>query len=104
MGRKAGRAGGAGDADASRAAVDERRELLRRQDKIQKSLERAETRVHDINEQFSNPGFFMETSREQIRKLENEQKRLKSEIDGLMTEWQQVDEALGRLAEERSPA
>ena len=40
----------------------------------------------------------------QVRKLENEQKRLKGEIDGLMTEWQEVDEALTRLAEEPSPA
>ena len=58
-GARSGRAGGArADADRPRAALDERRDLLRRQDKIQKSLERTEARVHEINEQFSNPGFF----------------------------------------------
>jgi ABC-type multidrug transport system ATPase subunit len=99
------RRGGTG---APAAAVsrpnEERRDLLRRQDKIQKSLEKAEARVHEINERFADPGFFSSSSRDQVRKLENEQKRLKGEIDGLMTEWQQVDEALTRLAEEPSPA
>jgi ABC-type multidrug transport system ATPase subunit len=105
VGRKGGRVDGArGDATSSRGAVDERRELMRRQDKIQKSLERTEARVHEINEQFSNPGFFDSASRDQVKKLENEQKRLKTEIDGLMTEWQEVDEALSRLAEEPSRA
>ena len=105
VGRKAGRSDGAReDTAASRAAIDERRDLLRRQDKIQKSLEKHEARVHEINEQFSNPGFFHDTSREQVKKLETEQKRLKGEIDGLMTEWQRVDEALTRLAEEPSRA
>ena len=84
--------------------LDERRDLMRRQDKIQKSLEKHEARVHEINEQFSNPGFFHDTSREQVKKLETEQKRLKGEIDGLMSEWQRVDEALTRLAEEPSRA
>ena len=105
VGRKAGRSSGArADAGLSGEAVNERRDLLRRQDKIHKALEKNEARIHEINEQFSNPGYFATVSHEQVRKLENEQKRLKGEIDGLMTEWQQVDEALGRLAEEPSPA
>jgi ATPase subunit of ABC transporter with duplicated ATPase domains len=96
--------GSRGNVEASRGAVDERRDLLRRQDKIQKALERAEARVHEINERFADPALFDAGSRDQVRKLESEQKRLKGEIDGLMTEWQQVDEALGRLAEEPSRA
>jgi predicted nuclease with TOPRIM domain len=96
---------GRGGPDAgSRESIDQRRDLLRRQDKIQKALEKNEARIHDITEQFSNPGFFATVSHEQVRKLENEQKRLKGEIDGLMTQWQEVDEALGRLAEEPSRA
>ena len=67
-GARRGRSDGArADDDASRATIDERRDLLRRQDKIQKSLERAEARVHEINEQFSNPGFFGTASRDQVR-------------------------------------
>ncbi len=105
VGRKAGRSAGArADAGVSGEAVNERRDLLRRQDKIHKALEKNEARIHEINEQFSNPGFFATVSHEQVRKLENEQKRLKGEINGLMTEWQQVDEALGRMAEEPSRA
>jgi ABC-type multidrug transport system ATPase subunit len=92
------------DARSARDPGEERRALLRRQEKIQKALEKAESRIHEINEQFSNPGFFDSTSRDKVRKLENEQKRMKTEIDGLMTEWQDVDEALNRLAEEPSPA
>ncbi|HVR31053.1 MAG TPA: ATP-binding cassette domain-containing protein [Thermoanaerobaculia bacterium] len=93
-----------GDGANSRPTIEERRDLLRHQDKIQNVLEKAEARVHEINEQFADPGFFGAASREKVRQLEHEQKRLKAEIDGLMTEWQQVDEALGRLAEESSPA
>jgi predicted nuclease with TOPRIM domain len=105
VGRKLGRSDGArADAGVFRETIDQRRELLRRQDKIQKALEKNEARIHAINEQFSNPGFFATVSHEQVRKLENEQKRLKGEIDGLMTQWQEVDEALGRLAEEPSRA
>jgi ATPase subunit of ABC transporter with duplicated ATPase domains len=104
VGRKVGRSDGARADAGSRESIDQRRDLLRRQDKIQKALEKNEARVHDINEQFSNPGFFATVTHEQVRKLENEQKRLKGEIDGLMTQWQEVDEALGRLAEEPSRA
>ena len=89
---------------SSRETVDQRRDLQRRQDKIEKSLLKAEARIHEINEQFADPALFDAGSRDAVRKLEHEQKRLKGEIDGLMTEWQQVDEALGRLFEEPSPA
>jgi ATPase subunit of ABC transporter with duplicated ATPase domains len=97
-GAAAARAESATTADSA----EERRNLGRRFDRIQKALEKAESRVTAINEQFANPGFFASASRDDIRRLESEQKRLLTEIDGLMGEWQEVDEALGRLAEEPS--
>jgi ATPase subunit of ABC transporter with duplicated ATPase domains len=70
------------------------RELTKRRDELTSQVEQAESRVHAINEMFCDPTFFDRTSREQVRKLENEQKELSAKVEQLMGEWQTVDENL----------
>jgi ATPase subunit of ABC transporter with duplicated ATPase domains len=89
-----------------RYASDER-ELRRRRNRLEKrqrrlsdEIENAETRVHEINELFCNPGFFDRTPGGEIRKLEKEQKDLGARVDELMEEWAAVEEELSELEPE----
>src|SRR5579863_10470929 len=92
-------------ARAAAPALDNRqrqqrqRELGRRRDELTAAVEQAESRVHAINEMFCDPTFFDRTSREQVRKLEEEQKRLTGKVEELMATWEQVEAELANLAE-----
>ncbi len=92
-------------ARAAAPALDNRqrqqrqRELGRRRDELTAAVEQAESRVHAINEMFCDPTFFDRTSREQVRKLEEEQKRLTVKVEELMATWEQVEAELAGLAE-----
>ncbi|MCZ7649926.1 MAG: ATP-binding cassette domain-containing protein [Thermoanaerobaculia bacterium] len=77
------------------------KELTAKRDKTTAAIEKAENRVHEINELFCNPGFFDKTSPADVRKLENEQRQLAARRDELMAEWEQLEtelEALGPAA------
>ena len=88
----------------SRPRGDERRlerrrgKLERRRDDLTAEIEKAEERVHAINELFCNPGYFDKTPAAEVRKLEQEQKRLKASIDELMTEWETLERELEELS------
>ena len=81
--------------DRERAA--RQKELGRRRDELTAKVEKAESRVHEINELFCDPTFFDRTSREQVKKLEQEQQRLSREVEGLMGEWEGVETELTAL-------
>jgi ATPase subunit of ABC transporter with duplicated ATPase domains len=96
---------------AARAAVpvlDDRqrqqrqRELGKRRDEVTAAVEQAESRVHAINEMFCDPTFFERTSRDQVRKLEDEQKRLSAKVEELMASWELLETELTQLAEQAS--
>ena len=96
---------------AARAAVpvlDDRqrqqrqRELGKRRDEVTAAVEQAESRVHAINEMFCDPTFFERTSRDQVRKLEEEQKRLSAKVEELMASWELLETELTQLAEQAS--
>ena len=72
------------------------KDLTRRRDEVTAEVERAESRVHAINEMFCDPTFFDRTSRDQVKKLEQEQKTLSEKVETLMAEWEKVE---GQLAE-----
>jgi ATPase subunit of ABC transporter with duplicated ATPase domains len=74
------------------------KELSRRRDQVTASVERAEARIHEINELFCDPSFFDRTAREKVRTLEDEQKRLTTEVDSLMGEWETIEEELAGLS------
>jgi ABC-type multidrug transport system ATPase subunit len=83
--------------------ADERRrqqrqkELGKRLDQVTAAVEQAESRIHAINELFCDPTFFDRTSREQVKKLENEQKTLSGKVEELMEEWEKVETEIAGL-------
>jgi ATPase subunit of ABC transporter with duplicated ATPase domains len=94
---------------AARAAVpalddrerrQRRRDLGRRRDDITTAVEQAEARVHTINEMFCDPTFFDRTSRDQVRKLEDEQKRLNAKVVELMATWEEIETEMASLSED----
>ncbi|MGE0639869.1 MAG: ABC-F family ATP-binding cassette domain-containing protein [Thermoanaerobaculia bacterium] len=70
------------------------RALSSRRDKLTADIEKAESRVHAINEMFCNPGFFDKTPAPEVRRLEEEQKSLTKKIDAWMAEWARLEEEL----------
>ena len=68
--------------------------LTSRRDKLAAEIEKAETRVHAINELFCNPGYFDKTAPKEIQKLEQEQKNLSAKIDEWMSEWAKLEEEI----------
>ncbi|MEM8995586.1 MAG: ABC-F family ATP-binding cassette domain-containing protein, partial [Acidobacteriota bacterium] len=77
-----------------------RKELVRNRDRITRDIEKAETRIAAINEDFCNPGYFDRTPEAEVRKLEKEQKKLGEQVDELMSTWQDVEEELTQLEEQ----
>ncbi len=74
--------------------------LRAERDAATEAIEAAETRVHEINEIFCDPTYFDTTPRKQVNKLEQEQKRLKEEIEELMSTWADLEERLAESADE----
>ncbi len=85
----AGAGGDGGGADRKRL-----RELAARRDRLTDAIERAEGRIHEINETFCDPAYFEKTAAEKVRRLEAEQKKLKTRVDELMRDWETVEEEL----------
>jgi ATPase subunit of ABC transporter with duplicated ATPase domains len=77
-----------------------RGQLEKERDQLTADIERAESRVHEINELFCNPGFFDDNPPEKVRKLEREQQKLKEKTDELMEKWSGVEEELAALESE----
>ncbi len=70
------------------------RRLEARRDRLTKAIDDAETRIREIDEQFAAPGYFDRAAAPEVRKLEREQGRLKEELERLMAEWEEAEEAL----------
>ncbi|HWM91037.1 MAG TPA: ATP-binding cassette domain-containing protein [Thermoanaerobaculia bacterium] len=73
------------------------KDLGKRRDELTAAVETAESRIHAINELFCDPTFFDRTSREQVKKLEGEQKTLSEKVEKLMGEWEKIEEQLAEL-------
>jgi ATPase subunit of ABC transporter with duplicated ATPase domains len=73
------------------------KDLTRRRDEVTAEVEKAESRVHAINEMFCDPTFFDRTSRDQVKKLEQEQKTLSEKVETLMAEWEKLEEQLAEM-------
>jgi ATPase subunit of ABC transporter with duplicated ATPase domains len=97
--QKKAKAGTNGDGAplSERDRLSRQKTLAKRRDELTAKVEKAESRIHEINELFCDPTFFDRTSREQVKKLEQEQKRLSTEVDGLMGEWEGVETELTAL-------
>jgi ATPase subunit of ABC transporter with duplicated ATPase domains len=81
-----------------REAQKQHKRLAAERDEVTAKLERAEARIHEINEKFCNPGFFDAVPRPEVQRLEGEQKRLAAEIATLMARWEALEQELGALA------
>ena len=75
--------------------------LTSRRDKLAADIEKAEIRVHAINELFCNPGFFDRTPPAEIKKLEHEQKTLSAGIETWMAEWERLESELAEASAAR---
>jgi ATPase subunit of ABC transporter with duplicated ATPase domains len=80
-----------------------RRQLEKRRDELTEAIDRAERRIHEINELFANPGFFQRTAPGEVKQLESEQTRLRDEVHRWMAEWEAVEEELERFSAVNSP-
>jgi ATPase subunit of ABC transporter with duplicated ATPase domains len=86
--------GGAGD-DKQRQKLQ--KDLGKRRDEVTAQVEKSESRIHAINELFCDPTFFDRVSRDEVKKLENEQKTLSTKVEQLMGEWEQIEAQLAEL-------
>ncbi|HEX3526161.1 MAG TPA: ATP-binding cassette domain-containing protein [Thermoanaerobaculia bacterium] len=81
--------------EEERQRQQKQKQLAKRLDQVTADVEKAEGRIHDINELFCDPTFFDRTSREQVKKLEAEQKTLSGKIEELMAEWESLESQIG---------
>ncbi|HEY9422754.1 MAG TPA: ATP-binding cassette domain-containing protein, partial [Thermoanaerobaculia bacterium] len=73
------------------------KELRKRLDLVTAEVEKAESRVNAINEMFCDPTFFDRNSRDHVKKLEDEQKKLSGKVEELMGEWEKIETELAEL-------
>jgi ATPase subunit of ABC transporter with duplicated ATPase domains len=83
--------------EEERRVQQRRKELNKRLEAVTAEVEKAESRVHAINEMFCDPTFFDRTPREQVKKLEGEQKTLSARVEELMGEWERLETELAEL-------
>jgi ATPase subunit of ABC transporter with duplicated ATPase domains len=83
----------------SRAAEHTKRlrELTAERDRLTESIDSAESRVHEINEIFCNPSYFDRAPPDEVRQLEQEQKRLTKRVEELIEAWEVVEKELAEI-------
>jgi sugar-specific transcriptional regulator TrmB len=64
---------------------------------VTEQVDQAEQRVGAINETFCDPTYFEKTPPKEVAKLEREQKDLKTKIEDLMGEWEEIETELEGL-------
>ncbi len=85
------------DPAETRRRQQRQKELSKKLDQVTAAVEQAESRIHAINEMFCDPTFFDRTSREQVKKLETEQKTLSAKIEELMKDWETIETEIAEL-------
>jgi ABC-type multidrug transport system ATPase subunit len=94
---------GAGSGSRSRAARGDRngatakpsgRALERRRDSITGRIEKAESRIAEIDRTFADPSFYQAAVPEQLRDLESERNRLLNDVEELVSEWETIEEEI----------
>jgi ATPase subunit of ABC transporter with duplicated ATPase domains len=91
-----------GDGNGAASVDDKQRQklqkdLTKKRDEVTSAVEKAESRIHAINELFCDPTFFDRAAPGEVKKLENEQKTLSTRVEELMGEWEKLEEQLGEL-------
>jgi ATPase subunit of ABC transporter with duplicated ATPase domains len=73
------------------------RQLAARHARITEAIDEAEKRIREIDERFAGPGYLDRASESEVSGLESEQSRLREELERLMAEWEEAEEALAGL-------
>ncbi len=83
----------------ARSPEDRRRlrQLANRRDKLVQQIEQAEARIHEIDETFCDPAYYQRSRQQEVRRLEAEQKKLRSRVEELMAEWESAEEEIVAL-------
>ncbi len=76
------------------SVVRRRHDLEARRESVTEGIERAEARIDEIDRLFCEPGFFEATPGEGVRSLQEEQERLRREIEGWVEEWERIEAEL----------
>src|SRR3954464_6291789 len=82
---------------ARRRQQRQKKDLSRKLDLVTSQVENAESRINAINEMFCDPTFFDRNPREQVKKLEGEQKTLSTKVEELMREWESLEAQIAEL-------
>ena len=65
-----------------------------KEDELTREIDELEARVHGISERFLDPALSGKGGQKEVRRLEEEQKKLQARIAELMAEWEQVEREL----------
>ncbi len=87
-------------AAARRNGADSRKrglKLTAERDRLTQEIEKAEARVHEINEIFCDPKYFERTPPPEVHRLEQEQKQVSSRVEELMGEWEKLEAELSSI-------
>jgi ATPase subunit of ABC transporter with duplicated ATPase domains len=101
-GAKAKRDGADDRNQAKRVSATARRDmgrLERRRDELTSAIEVAERRVADIDATFCRPGYYEQTSPDEVSALEREREELRAAVEGMLEEWERVERAYDELSE-----
>jgi hypothetical protein len=63
------------------------------------TIDAAEMRRKAIEQQYSEPGFFEKTSRDDLKSLEREDAELAAKIDEWTKEWEEIENELDKAME-----
>ncbi|MDO9019964.1 MAG: ABC-F family ATP-binding cassette domain-containing protein [Deltaproteobacteria bacterium] len=74
------------------------KDLPQRRDKALAGIATAEARRKAIADLYASDGFYTTATREQLAKLQSEDEALAKSIEGLMSEWEQIEQQLAAFA------
>jgi ATPase subunit of ABC transporter with duplicated ATPase domains len=92
----AANAGGEGQ-KSKKVSKNRIRQVRDRSAKLLAKVESAEARIEEINQVFCDPTFYERSQPSEVRRLEEEQKQLRSEVEEMMAEWEKAEEELASL-------
>jgi ABC-type multidrug transport system ATPase subunit len=81
-------------ASASRPSARERARLEERRNELTAAIEAAEARVREIDETFSQPGFFDRSTPQEIQRLNEDRADQEARVLELMEEWESLEARL----------
>lgn len=85
--------------EEQKARKAQTQKLKKQLEKIMLQVEETEERVKNIEEQFLEPNFFAENSRERVGQLDNEKNNLLDKLQELIQDWENIEKDLQSISE-----